>query len=250
MRRPSGRKRVQLLVAYGVRADGSRQLLAFVRSQGESQAAWEGLLEDLYRRGLEGQKLKLIVTDGCAGLMAALQTVYPRVPHQRCWVHKMRKHGASGPQAGCRGDHSRCSGHLQCRGYPAGPQGFRKVSAALASVLSQPGSSTGEGLARSVDLLSVSQVLVEKAAHHQCRSSDVLWKCVAGHVPWCVLSIFTVWIALSLRSSTSLISSGETAPSEFLHKQLDMTKTNPEASGLLARPGVSYLTDVVLALGE
>jgi len=90
VRRPSGRKRVQLLVAYGVRADGSRQLLAFVRSQGESQAAWEGLLEDLYRRGLQGQKLKLIVTDGCAGLRAALQTVYPRVPHQRCWVHKMR----------------------------------------------------------------------------------------------------------------------------------------------------------------
>ena len=90
VRRPSGRKRVQLLVAYGVRADGSRQLLAFVRSQGESQAAWEGLLEDLYRRGLQGQKLKLIVTDGCAGLLAALQTVYPRVPHQRCWVHKMR----------------------------------------------------------------------------------------------------------------------------------------------------------------
>jgi putative transposase len=32
----------------------------------------------------------LIVTDGCPGLAAALQTVYPRVPHQRCWVHKMR----------------------------------------------------------------------------------------------------------------------------------------------------------------
>jgi putative transposase len=90
VRRPSGRKRVQLLVAYGVRADGSRQLLAFMRSQGESQAAWEGLLEDLYRRGLEGRRLELIVTDGGKGLLAALQTVYPRVPHQRCWVHKMR----------------------------------------------------------------------------------------------------------------------------------------------------------------
>jgi transposase-like protein len=31
-----------------------------------------------------------VVTDGCPGLAAALQTVYPRVPHQRCWVHKMR----------------------------------------------------------------------------------------------------------------------------------------------------------------
>lgn len=90
VRRPGGRKRVQLLVAYGVRSDGTRQLLAFTRSTGESQAAWEGLLHDLYRRGLAGRHLQLIVTDGCAGLAAALQTVYPRVAHQRCWVHKLR----------------------------------------------------------------------------------------------------------------------------------------------------------------
>jgi len=90
VRRPGGRKRVQLLVAYGIRVDGTRQLLAFVRSRGESQAAWEGLLQDLYRRGLEGRPLQLIVTDGCPGLAAALQTVYPRVAHQRCWVHKLR----------------------------------------------------------------------------------------------------------------------------------------------------------------
>ena len=32
----------------------------------------------------------LIVTDGCAGLAAAIQTVYPRARDQRCWVHKMR----------------------------------------------------------------------------------------------------------------------------------------------------------------
>jgi transposase-like protein len=32
----------------------------------------------------------LIVTDGCPGLAAAIPTVYPRVLHQRCWVHKMR----------------------------------------------------------------------------------------------------------------------------------------------------------------
>ena len=90
VRRPSGRKRVQLLVAYGVRADGTRQLLAFTRSPGESQAVWEGLLQDLYRRGLHGHQLQVMVTDGCVGLAAALATVYPRVAHQRCWVHKLR----------------------------------------------------------------------------------------------------------------------------------------------------------------
>ena len=90
VRRPGGRKRVQLLVAYRVRANGTRQLLAFTRSTGGSQAAWEGLLMDLYRRGLEDHHLQLVVTDGCVGLAAALQTVYPRVGPQRCWVHKLR----------------------------------------------------------------------------------------------------------------------------------------------------------------
>jgi mutator family transposase len=43
----------------------------------------------LYHRGLEGHQLQLIVTDGCAGWAAALQTIYPCVAHQRCWVHKL-----------------------------------------------------------------------------------------------------------------------------------------------------------------
>jgi putative transposase len=90
VRRPSGRQRVQMLVAYGVKPDGRRQLLAFLRRPGESQVAWEGFLNHLYRRGLTGKRLLLIVTDGCPGLAAALQTVYPQVKHQRCWVHKMR----------------------------------------------------------------------------------------------------------------------------------------------------------------
>jgi putative transposase len=90
VRRPAGRQCVQMLVAYGVRQDGTRQLLSFLRTRGESQAHWEALLNDLYRRGLKGDKLLLVVTDGCPGLAAAIQTVYPRAAHQRCWVHKMR----------------------------------------------------------------------------------------------------------------------------------------------------------------
>lgn len=90
MRGPDKRKRVHMLVCYGVKTDGTRRLLAFMRSRGESEADWRGLLEDMFRRGLEGKHLALIVTDGCAGLAAAIQTVYPRAKHQRCWVHKMR----------------------------------------------------------------------------------------------------------------------------------------------------------------
>lgn len=90
MRRAFGPQRVLLLVAYGVRRDGRRELLAFTRAKGESQAAWEGLLNDLFHRGLCGENLQLVITDGCAGLARAIETVYPRARHQRCWVHKMR----------------------------------------------------------------------------------------------------------------------------------------------------------------
>jgi putative transposase len=48
------------------------------------------LLEDLWRRGLFGKQLKLITTDGHPGLIAALGVVWPRVPRQHCWVHKLR----------------------------------------------------------------------------------------------------------------------------------------------------------------
>lgn len=90
VRRPFGPQRVLLLVAYGVRSNGQRQLLAFTRARGESQAAWEGFLWDLQQRGLAGRQLQLVLSDGCAGLAAAIETVYPRAQHQRCWVHKMR----------------------------------------------------------------------------------------------------------------------------------------------------------------
>jgi transposase-like protein len=55
MQRPAGRKRQHLLVAYGVRRNGQRHWLAFLRSRGESQSDWKALLNDLYRRGLKGR---------------------------------------------------------------------------------------------------------------------------------------------------------------------------------------------------
>jgi transposase-like protein len=42
VRRPTGRKRVQMLVAYEVRGDGTRQLLAFLRSQARVRAPEKG----------------------------------------------------------------------------------------------------------------------------------------------------------------------------------------------------------------
>jgi putative transposase len=85
-----GAKRYCLLVAYGIRTDGSRELLAFEKANSESAAAWQAFLENLVMRGLRGRSLKLIVVDGGKGLWKALGQVYPLVPVQLCWVHKLR----------------------------------------------------------------------------------------------------------------------------------------------------------------
>ena len=85
-----GATRRVVLVAYGITVFGRRELLGFRQAASESQASWEAFLNDCYRRGLEGANLKLVVTDGCKGLHAALAVVYPYVPRQRCWVHKLR----------------------------------------------------------------------------------------------------------------------------------------------------------------
>jgi len=79
-----------LLFAYGIKADGSRELIGYKLAQGESQAAWESFLNGLYMRGLEGGGALIIVHDGAKGIEVALQTVYPKVPTQRCIVHKLR----------------------------------------------------------------------------------------------------------------------------------------------------------------
>jgi len=83
------RKRL-VLVVYGIDEQGRRELLDFCLADGESEAEWSALLHHLWGRGLKGAKLELVVTDGAAGLIAALKFIYPHALHQRCWVHKLR----------------------------------------------------------------------------------------------------------------------------------------------------------------
>jgi len=86
----AGVKKRLVLCAYGITSQGKRELISFRQALTESEAQWEAFLRNLYERGLEGKQLKLITTDGCAGLHRALETVYAYTPKQRCWAHKLR----------------------------------------------------------------------------------------------------------------------------------------------------------------
>jgi putative transposase len=85
-----GSKKKIVLVAYGIRIDGRRELIDFMVTGYESERRWEAFLSNLYSRGLTGEALGLIITDGNLGLENAVDDIYPYVKRQRCWVHKLR----------------------------------------------------------------------------------------------------------------------------------------------------------------
>jgi transposase-like protein len=79
--------RLCCLVIVGVRADGTKELVAVCDGERESAGAWAELLRDLRRRGMRAPVV--MVGDGALGLWRALGQVFPATREQRCWVHKV-----------------------------------------------------------------------------------------------------------------------------------------------------------------
>jgi putative transposase len=79
--------RLCCLVIVGVRADGTKELVAVADGERESTDSWAELLRDLRRRGMRAPVVA--VGDGALGLWAALRDVFPATRHQRDWVHKL-----------------------------------------------------------------------------------------------------------------------------------------------------------------
>lgn len=86
----AGPLRRPVLVALGIRHDGKKEIIDFKLARSESTNEWESFLVSLTRRGLTGKGTEVISVDGGAGLIGAVRSVYPLIPLQRCWAHKMR----------------------------------------------------------------------------------------------------------------------------------------------------------------
>jgi len=79
-------ERLCCLVIVGVRADGTKELVAIADGYRESTGSWQDLLGDCRRRGMRAPVV--MVGDGALGMWSALGEVFPETRHQRCWVHK------------------------------------------------------------------------------------------------------------------------------------------------------------------
>jgi putative transposase len=78
--------RLCCLVVIGVKADGTKELLACSDGYRESTESWADVLRDLKARGMGAPMLA--VGDGALGFWGALGDVFPDTVEQRCWVHK------------------------------------------------------------------------------------------------------------------------------------------------------------------
>lgn len=79
-----------ILVALGITKDGKREIIAFKLAQGETEEGYTNFLNNLFRRGLEGKSLELIISDGSPAIIAGCDMIYPYTPRQRCYTHKLR----------------------------------------------------------------------------------------------------------------------------------------------------------------
>ena len=78
-------ERLCCLVVVGVRADGTKELVAIADGYRESTGSWQDLLRDAKRRGMRAPVV--MVGDGALGMWSALRDVFPETREQRCWVH-------------------------------------------------------------------------------------------------------------------------------------------------------------------
>ena len=79
--------KVCLLVMIGVRADGTKELIALDDGHRESSESWLDLLRACKRRGMRAPVLA--VGDGALGFWSAVREVFPETSEQRCWCHKI-----------------------------------------------------------------------------------------------------------------------------------------------------------------
>jgi putative transposase len=77
--------RLCCLVLFGVRADGSKELVAVGDGYRESEESWAEVLRDLKRRGMRAPVPA--IGDGALGFWGAIREVFPETRAQRCWVH-------------------------------------------------------------------------------------------------------------------------------------------------------------------
>jgi len=77
-----------VLVVAGVNDAGQREILTWRLADVESEDTWTEVLRELKQRGVG--EVQWLISDGHAGIRAAMRTQFTGAAWQRCWTHFMR----------------------------------------------------------------------------------------------------------------------------------------------------------------
>jgi transposase-like protein len=91
-----GQRREPVLAAWGFTTSGGKVLLHLMAGSKEDAETVSAFFQDMRGRGL-GDPL-LVVCDGAAGIIKAIETCFPRSERQRCLAHRMRNLAAKVPE--------------------------------------------------------------------------------------------------------------------------------------------------------
>ncbi len=90
---------VPVLVAIGVREDGTKLVLSLQSGDKESATAWREFFRDLKGRGLNPSFVQLGIMDGLTGLEKVFEEEFSHAKMQRCQVHVARNVLAKVPKS-------------------------------------------------------------------------------------------------------------------------------------------------------
>jgi putative transposase len=77
-----------VLAAWGITTEGKPAFIGLGPGSAESADAWHDFLADLTGRGLRSPLL--VISDGNAGLIGAIEQAFPQALRQRCIIHRAR----------------------------------------------------------------------------------------------------------------------------------------------------------------
>ncbi|MGJ6970159.1 IS256 family transposase, partial [Streptosporangium sp. G11] len=83
-----GARAEPVLAAWGITTAGQPVFVGLAAAGSESTDAWHDFLSDLLGRGLKPPLL--VISDGAAGLISAVEQLFVRSLRQRCLIHRLR----------------------------------------------------------------------------------------------------------------------------------------------------------------
>jgi putative transposase len=97
IQRRGSTEREPSLVVLGIDENNRKSILAIEPGTKDNVDAWEAVFNELIKRGLKSEDVRIGIMDGLPGLESLFLKMFPKAVTARCWVHSLRNALAKTP---------------------------------------------------------------------------------------------------------------------------------------------------------